>query len=193
MSFRTCVCYLIGKFGIPGADKYRSQIFFVTFWVSVASWLLLAAAVCSISKHSSIIKILPFFDGTLSITNDDDNSLSKLKFYAGLKIIAFDDCKTGTNSVSCPSDQLNWNDDRCDLYFKNCDSCSDTSLHSTVTILIALITQFFQLMTNLTRSHSKLIILIYSHMNYYFHIFIYYICIYSSYSIDKGDYPLMKL
>ena len=131
---------------------YRSQLFFVGFWVSFISWVFIAAAVCSISKHASIVKTLPFFVGTISVTNTTSSNVSELKYYAGLNILVVDSCSTWAGSEPCPPHSQSWESVECDQYFDNCDECSDASLSSVVTVLIALITQFPTLISDLQRS-----------------------------------------
>ena len=79
-----------------------------------------------------------------------------MSYYAGLNIVAFDKCEFNNTSTACFSNTLDWSDDLCGQYFDNCDNCEDASTQATVTILIALITQFFQLIDNLQRSHGKI-------------------------------------
>ena len=148
-------CNSFGHLGFKWTLQYRSQLFFVTFWVTLLAWILLAASSCSMSMHGSIVKVLPFFQGTIDIATNPDIPLSKMSFYAGLNIIAFDNCEYDNTSTACLSNTLDWSDDLCGQYFDNCDKCEDASTQATVTVLIALITQFFQLMGNLQRSHGK--------------------------------------
>ena len=149
-------CNTVGKLGFNSTLKYRSQLFFVTFWVTLFAWILLALSACSISMQGSIVKDLPFFQGTIDIATNPDIPLSKMSYYAGLNIIAFDNCEYNKTSTACLSNTLDWSDDLCGLYFNNCDKCEDASTQATATVLIALITQFFQLMGNLQRSHGKI-------------------------------------
>ena len=82
--------------------------------------------------------------------------LSKMNFYAGLNIITFDKCEYNNTSTSCLSKTFEWTNDICDQFYVNCDKCGDASTQATATILLALITQFFQLIGNLQRSHGKI-------------------------------------
>lgn len=123
--------------------------------MSVLSWLAIAAAVCSISWHPSVIEILPFFQGVVTLTNEDTGVVSELDFYAGLNIMVIEDCSTGAGTAECPPHSQSWSSLECDKYFEHCDDCADASTRSVVTVLIALITQFFTVMSDLQRSTGR--------------------------------------
>lgn len=143
---------LLGPVGTNFGEKFRSQIFFISFWVSVFAWILIAVTVCSVSMQPTVVSTIPFFQGTISLTNVSTNVVSELDFYAGLNILVVEGCSDQPGAATCPPHSQSWSSVECEQYFDHCDACRDSSTGSVTTVLIALVTQFLQIGADIQRS-----------------------------------------
>lgn len=143
---------MLGHLGTKWGKNYRSQIFFVSFWISFVAWVLISLAVCSMSTKPAVVTALPFFQGTISLTNTSTNIVSELNFFAGLNIMVVEHCSDQVGAAMCPAHSQAWSSVECEQYFDNCDQCRDSSTGSATTVLIALVTQFLQIGADVQRS-----------------------------------------
>lgn len=142
----------LGRLGTKFGETYRSQIFFISFWISFFSLVLIAVAVCSVSLEPSVVTSVPFFHGKVALTNTSTSVTSELNFYAGLNILVFEDCSDEVGAAVCPPRSQSWGSVECEQYFNHCDECRDSSTGSVTTVLIALVTQFLQIGCDIQRS-----------------------------------------
>ena len=145
----------LGRIGLQWGELYRSQIFFVAFWVSLTAWALLAVSVASISSSPSAVTSVPFFQGTISFTNSTINEAASLKFYAGLTTLVVADCTDGIGLPTCPPHIQSWTAVSCDQYLKDCSQCASSSVGTVSTVVFSFIGQIAQLATDLHRSTGK--------------------------------------
>ena len=143
----------IGKWGNAWGEKYRSQIFFVAFWISFFSWILLAAALGCISINSTTVKSVPYFQGVITFTDNVTLASQDVNFYAGLNRLVIDDCNLGGNV--CPPHSQPWSSVNCDTYFDNCNQCADASAGSVSMVIMSFVTQLPQITSDLQRSMGK--------------------------------------
>lgn len=139
-------CNSFGRIGFSWAEKYRSQLFFAAFWVSVSSLALMAVGWASLSyDRSTVIDTAWTIAEVKNATTD-----GKLTIYAGLRLVAYD-CD-GTN---CPSeDSVRWSSaDECGFDF--CDDCADVASATITTAFFGLISLLPQISTDLQRSKAS--------------------------------------
>lgn len=108
-----------------------------------------ALAGFTISRHPSIIKALPYFQGTLDAA---DGSGALVNYYAGHNIMVFDDCDGAF--MDCPN-TLTWSSADCEKLFQHCHDCDVASDISTITVLLAIILQFPSMLLVLQRSSGE--------------------------------------
>lgn len=142
-------CIQIGKIGTEWGEKYRSQICFFAFWISFLSWILLGACLACISTNTTNVKAVPFFQGTITYTNQTTLETSDFDFYAGLNKIVIEGCDLGD---FCPPQSQSWTSVSCDTYFDNCGECKDASVGSVTLVIMSFVTQFPQITTDIQRS-----------------------------------------
>lgn len=138
--------------GTEWGEKNRSQIFFIAFWISVVSWILLGACLACISTDATNVKTVPFFQGTITYTDPTTLVDSDFDFYAGLNKVVIEGCELG---AACPPHTQSWTSVSCDTYFNNCDECGDASIGSVTMVIMSFVTQFPQITGNLGRSMAK--------------------------------------
>lgn len=143
-------CYYMGLMGTDWGAKYRSQIFFWAFWLSVISMAMLCAAVACLSTDSTSIYNVPFFQGTFDII--ENGISSKVSYFAGIPRMVFRDCDAGT---SCPPESIGWGDQSCDKYFLDCGNCKFSPNDVSVPLAMSLLGGFGQIVTDLNRSTRK--------------------------------------
>jgi len=137
--------------GTEWGRRNRSQIFFVAFWLSFAGLFFLCAALASLSTtQMSSIENVPFFQGSLSVT--ENGIKSDMYYYAGVNRMVINGCEAG---ASCPPDWLGWGDDSCSKYFSNCHSCRTAKAAATFPFVMAILGQVGQVATDLTRSTGE--------------------------------------
>lgn len=140
-------CTFVGLMGTKWGDKYRSQIFFIGFWLSIIGMAALCASIACLSTDSSSIKAVPFFQGSLDIV--ENGVTSKLYYYAGIARMVIRGCEDGE---TCPPESIGWGSDACDLYFTNCHKCIFKPRKVSFPIVMSLLGQVGQIGTDLTRS-----------------------------------------
>jgi len=133
--------------GTEWGSRFRSQIFFVAFWLSIIGLILFCDAMASLSTDSYSIKSMPFFEGSLKIV--ENNVTTRVDYYAGIARMVFRSCD---GDQSCPPESLGWGDDSCDKYFTNCNQCRDAPAKVSFPIVMSLLGQIGQIATDLNRS-----------------------------------------
>jgi len=140
----------MGLIGTEWGAKYRSQIFFWAFWLSVIGMIMLCAAIACLSTDSADVVSVPFFTGTFDII--ENGISSKISYFAGIQTMAFRECDAG---ASCPPETIGWSDDACDKYFTNCGNCKFSPSDVSVPLAMSLLGGVGQIMTDLNRSTRK--------------------------------------
>ena len=149
----------MGRLGLQWGEKNRGPIMFWAFWFSFIGWILLAATLACISTSAESVKAVPFFQGTITFTNQTTLEKSDFNFYAGLNRVVVEGCDFGD---SCPPHSQSWDSVSCDEYLEGCSECKSVSSSSVTMVIVSFITQFPQISTDLTRSVGKHIVLYYT-------------------------------
>lgn len=136
--------------GTEWGARFRSQIFFVAFWLSLIGLILFCDAMACLSTDSYSIKSMPFFEGSLKIV--ENNVTTSVDYYAGIARMVFRSCD---GDQSCPPESLGWGDDSCDKYFANCNQCRDAPAKVSFPIVMSLLGQIGQIATDLNRSTGE--------------------------------------
>mmetsp|Transcript_25104 Transcript_25104/g.55696 ORF Transcript_25104/g.55696 Transcript_25104/m.55696 type:complete len:241 (-) Transcript_25104:960-1682(-) len=144
------ICARVGKMGFKWADRERSKIFFWAFWVSCLSWVLLAAALATVSSSPDTVKMVPFFQGEIRFS-DAEGEAHNVRFYAGLKAIVVEGCE----GDYCPPHSQGWDSVSCNEIFASCTQCVDASVASFSTLVGAFVTQLPQITSDLQRSTTR--------------------------------------
>mmetsp|Transcript_10104 Transcript_10104/g.16601 ORF Transcript_10104/g.16601 Transcript_10104/m.16601 type:complete len:304 (-) Transcript_10104:528-1439(-) len=153
LSENACCRNSFGKIGFNWAEKNRAPLMFSAFTVSFIAFILICAAMGSLSTSASVVKNVPFFTGKLTITNEtlytNEGLSGTIDYYAGLSVVVYEGCETGAN---CPPHTQSWDDVTCNNWIETCDECKDAATGSISTLILALITQLPQITTDIQRS-----------------------------------------
>lgn len=139
----------LGHVGTKFGEAHRSQIFITALTFSISAWILLATAVFTLSTSPSLVSSVPFFQGTISMTNATTKVVSELNYYGGLNAVVVEDC---TSANTCPPHVQAWPSVDCGTHFENCDQCRDSISDLVVPTIMAFLTQVLQILGDVQRS-----------------------------------------
>jgi hypothetical protein len=135
-------CTRIGRWGLTDfGEKYRSQLMFLAYWLSVTSMILLIPPVCSISSDETIVKANAWTIGKVDGTNNTDVAL-----YVGLEMLT-----VRCTGDACPDfTGFKWSSDECIGAY--CDECESSATGTATAVIVSFVTMLPQISTNLQRS-----------------------------------------
>eukprot|EP00656_Telonema_subtile_P025156 TRINITY_DN2725_c0_g1_i1.p1 TRINITY_DN2725_c0_g1~~TRINITY_DN2725_c0_g1_i1.p1 ORF type:complete len:477 (+),score=86.51 TRINITY_DN2725_c0_g1_i1:148-1578(+) len=147
-------CRCMGRVGFAWADRNRSYIMLTAFCVSFISWVFCFVALAAASTETSVILDVAWARGTTALDATlHPPSGASVTSYIGIN--ARVDVVTPTGGVSTTS-TVNWDDPgACTVNgftFPGCSSCEDTATGAISWLIVAVVTQMFQMATDLQRA-----------------------------------------
>lgn len=98
----------LSRFGYKWADERRSQIMFIAFWLSLASFILLVSPGLSLVSNEGLVSWNPWVIVTADPKSTDDFTVY---YYIGLRYVKMECEGSGCDMVDVSSFQ--WTDDHC--------------------------------------------------------------------------------
>lgn len=138
-----CTCF--GRIGFSWGEKYRSQLFFIAFWLSFTSLILMAVGWAAVSYDRGTVINTAWTIAELKDSTDDGT----LTLYGGLRIVSID-----CDGFSCSADSVRYsNSNECEFDF--CDDCADVASSTVTTAFMGMVTLLPQMSTDLQRSKAS--------------------------------------
>ena len=152
----SCFFRGIGRIGFEWGDKNRARIMLTAFVGSFLAWILCFAAVAAVSHNSSDIQNTAWARWKISIpASVTQTGVNYIIFsYVGLK--ARVDVKKSTGGIEISRTTVKWTQrNACNLegfYYSKCSRCGKSALGAVQWMVTGLITQIFQMTTDLQRT-----------------------------------------
>lgn len=99
---------------------------------------------------------MPFFQGSISLTNTSTSVVSELNYYGGLNAVVVEDCSSQPGAAQCPPHLQDYPSVNCEVYFDNCDMCRDATAALVMPTIMAFVTQVLQILGDVQRSTGSL-------------------------------------
>lgn len=156
------VCRLHGKLGLSFGDKYRHYIMLSAFCVSFTAWILQFAAIAALSTNTGTVENVYWAkaDMIFNATQYPPHGAT-MTSYMGINR-RIDKIGVYTNELKVSTTETTYNRDwdtntTCQLastgeYFPGCKQCGDTATGTATLLITSVITQIFQMTTDLQRT-----------------------------------------